>query len=70
MSRFVARFFREVLGDAGRACNICQYAVELDAQDKSQAAEIAKQRFCELHGVHDWTLHADRVDVKPADFPS
>jgi hypothetical protein len=44
--------------------------VELDAQDSGQAAEAAKQSFCDLHGVNDWTLHADRFDAKPADFPS
>ena len=70
MPRFVARFFKEVLGDEGRVSDVCQCTVELDAQDSGQAIEAAKQRFCDLHGVHDWTLHADRFDVKPADFPS
>jgi hypothetical protein len=70
MSRFVVRFFKDVLGDAGRVGGICQCTVELDASNEGQAAEIAKQKFCDLHGVHDWTLHADRFDVEPADFPS
>lgn len=70
MPRFVARFFKEVLGDAGRVGDVCQCTVELDAEDCRQAAESAKRRFCDLHRIHDWTLHADRIDVKPADFPS
>ena len=70
MSRFVARFFKDVLGDAGRVGEVCQCTVEVDASNERQATEIAKQRFCDLHGVHDWTLYADRFDVEPADFPS
>ena len=70
MPRFVARFFKDVLGEAGRASEVCQCTAEIDATDDAQAKEIAKERFCDLHGVHDWTLHADRFDVKPADFPS
>ncbi|BAR62123.1 hypothetical protein NK6_8979 [Bradyrhizobium diazoefficiens] len=31
---------------------------------------MAKQEFCELRAIRDWTLHADRVEVKSADFPS
>ena len=70
MPRFVARFFKEVLGEAGRASEICQCTVEVDALDNRQATEITKRKFCDLHGVHDWTLHADRFEVKPADYPS
>ena len=70
MPRFVARFFKDVLGEAGRVDEICQCTVELDASNERQATEFAKQKFCDLHGLHDWTLHADRFEVKPADFPS
>lgn len=30
----------------------------------------SKEKFCEIHATHDWTLHADRLKVEPADFPS
>ena len=70
MPRFVARFFKDVLGEAGRVGEICQCTVELDASNERQATEFAKQKFCDLHGLHDWTLHADRFEVKPADFTS
>jgi hypothetical protein len=70
MSRFIARFYKRVLGENGQVGDICQCTVELDVADDAQAVDAAKQKFCEMHGVRDWTLHADRLEVKPADFPS
>jgi hypothetical protein len=70
MSRFIGRFYKHVLGENGRFGDICQGTVELDAADERQAREAAKEKFCHIHGAGDWTLHADRIEVKPADFPS
>ena len=70
MPRFIARFYEHVLGDNGQESDICQCVVDLDVLDKEQATEAAKRKFCEMHGVHDWTLHADRFEVGSADFPS
>ncbi|WP_027582687.1 hypothetical protein [Bradyrhizobium sp. Ai1a-2] len=70
MARFIARFYKRVLGENGQVGDICQCTVDLDVPDNAQAVDVAKQKFCEMHGVHDWTLHADRLEVKQADFPS
>jgi len=70
MSHFVARFYKKVLGENGRVDDVCQCVVEIDTTDRDQAEAEAKERFCSMHGVHDWTLHADRIEVNPADFPS
>lgn len=70
MSRFVVRFTKDVLGENGREAEICQNTVEVDASDEGQAVELAKQRFCETEALCDWSLHADRFQVKSADFPS
>jgi hypothetical protein len=70
MPRFLGRFYKRILGDNGRVDDVCQCTIELDATDKNQAEATAKERFCNMHGVSDWTLHADRIEVKPADFPS
>jgi len=70
MPRFVARFYKHVLGDNGQESDICQCVVDLDVLDNAQAREVAKRKFCEMHGIQDWTLHADRFDVRSADFPS
>jgi hypothetical protein len=70
MSRFVVRFMKDVLGDNGRETEVCQSTMEVDASSEGHAAELAKQRFCEAQALRDWSLHADRVHITAADFPS
>ena len=70
MSRFVVRFMKDVLGENGRQSEICQHTVEVDASDEGQATELAKKKFCETESLRDWSLHADRIQVKQGDFPS
>jgi hypothetical protein len=70
MARYVARFMKNVLGENGRQIEICQRLVEIEAPSLADAAELAKLRFCETEQVRDWLLHADRVWVADAEFPS
>ena len=70
MSRFVVRFMKDVLGENGRQTEICQRSLEVDAATEGQATELAKQKFCETEALCEWSLHADRIQVKEADFPS
>ncbi len=70
MSRFVVRFMKDVLGENGRQAEICQCTVEVDASNEDHAAELAKKKFCETQSLDDWSLHADRIQVKQTDFPS
>ncbi len=70
MSRFVVRFLKNVLGQNGREMEICQGSLEVEAPSEGQAAELAKRRFCEAGAVRDWSLHADRIQIKAADVPS
>ena len=70
MSRFVVRFMKDVLGQNGRQAEICQSIVEVDASSEGHATELAKRKFCETQSLCDWSLHADRVQVRQADFPS
>jgi hypothetical protein len=70
MSRFVVRFMKDVLGENGREAEICQSSLEIDAADEGAARELAKQKFCKTQSLCDWSLHADRIHVKAADFPS
>ncbi|QWG20202.1 hypothetical protein KMZ68_10395 [Bradyrhizobium sediminis] len=70
MSRFVVRFMKDVLGENGRQCEICQSTVEVDASNEGLATELAKKKFCETQSLCDWSLHADRIQVRQADFPS
>ena len=70
MSRFVVRFMKDVLGDNGREIEICQRSLEVDASTEGQATELAKKKFCETEALCDWSLHADRIQVRETDFPS
>jgi hypothetical protein len=70
MSHFVVSFMKDVLGDNGRQIEICQRAVEIDAPSEGEATELAKLRFCKAERLCEWSLHADRIQVKPADYPS
>lgn len=70
MSRYVVRFMKDVLGENGRQTEICQRSLEIDAANEGQATELAKKKFCETEALCEWSLHADRIHVKAADFPS
>ncbi|WP_063982728.1 hypothetical protein [Bradyrhizobium sp.] len=70
MAHFVVRFIKDVFGDQGQPCEACQRTIDVDARDAAEAALLAKRTFCEGRSIRDWSLHADRIDVEPADFPS
>jgi hypothetical protein len=70
MSRFVVRFMKDVLGENGREIEICQRSLEIDALNEGQAKELAKRKFCETEALCDWSLHADRIQIREANFPS
>ena len=54
----------------GRELEICQRSLEIDASNEGQATELAKRKFCEKEALCDWSLHADRIQIKQADFPA
>jgi hypothetical protein len=64
MSRYVVRFMKDVLGGNGRQIEICQRLLEVDALNEGQAAELAKQKFCETERLCEWSLRADRIEVR------
>jgi hypothetical protein len=70
MARYVARFMKNVLGENGHEAEICQRSIEIEAPSAIDATELAKMKFCETEQVRDWLLHADRVHLTDAEFPS
>ena len=66
MSRYVVTFMKDVLGGNGRQIEICQSSLEIDASNESQATELAKLKFCERERLCEWSLRADRVEVRAA----
>lgn len=63
MTRYIARFMKNVLGENGHEVEICQRVVEIEAPTKTRACEAAKISFCRLENVGEWWLHADSVTV-------
>jgi hypothetical protein len=70
MARYIARFMKNVLGENGHEAEICQRSIEVEASSRGRAAELAKIEFCQTENVKDWFLHADRVRIADAEFPS
>ncbi|THD51775.1 MAG: hypothetical protein E8A46_14880 [Bradyrhizobium sp.] len=70
MARYIVQFMKDVLGENGHEAEVCQRSIEIDAADKLHASDLAKVRFCETERLKEWSLHADRVHVIEAEFPS
>jgi hypothetical protein len=70
MTRYIARFMKDVLGENGCEREICQRSLELEASNQARAVDVAKTKFCEIESITDWSLHADRVGIAEAEFPS
>ena len=66
MSHFVVSFMKDVLGDNGRQVEICQRTMEINAASEGAATELAKQKFCKAERMCEWSLHADRIQIKPS----
>jgi hypothetical protein len=64
---FVVRFMKDVLGDNGLEIGVCQGTLDVHASDESEATELAKRQFCEIQRICDWSLHADRIEVRSAE---
>jgi hypothetical protein len=70
MTRYVVKFFKEVIGDNGREAETCQGALEVEAPSPLEAAERGKREFCNRGRLSHWSLHADRVSVAETEYPS
>jgi len=70
MARYIARFMKDVLGENGHSAEICQRSIEVEAPSRGRAAELAKIKFCEAENLRNWILHADRICIADAEFPS
>ena len=69
MTRYVARFMKNVLGENGHEVEICQRSIEIEASSTAHATDLAKLKFCESERVKDWSDHADRVRIVDGEFP-
>ena len=51
MPRYMVRSVKDVLGENGRQAEICQRSMDVDANNKLDAAELAKKNFCGTEGL-------------------
>ena len=70
MTRYVVKFLKDVMGENGVGAEVCQDVVELEAESVDHAEECAKRTFCENRSLTRWSVHADRILVAEAEFPS
>jgi len=47
MTRYIAWFMKDVLGENGHEAEICQRSIEIEAPSRGHAAELAKIKFCD-----------------------
>ena len=70
MTRYVVKFFKEVLGDNGHQAEICQGALEVDAANSARCCRTRQARILRSKQLAHWSLHADRVSVAETEYPS
>lgn len=70
MTRYLVKLFKNVIGENGHACEVCQGSFEVSAADTHDAIERGKRAFCDHEQLADWSLHADRVSAVEAEYPS
>jgi len=70
MSWFFVRLMKDVLGENNCHREVCQSIAEIDASSEDEAAEVAKQWCCRTQNLNDWSMHADRINIRAADSPS
>jgi hypothetical protein len=70
MNRYIVKFFKKVLGDNGHEVDACQFALDTLPPDEAAAKERSKREFCAAHRLSHWSVHADRIQVSEAEFPS
>jgi hypothetical protein len=62
---FDIRFIKTVCDDSGHEHRACQAMFTIDATSLSEAVSRAEADFCRLNHVHDWTIFADAVELRP-----
>jgi hypothetical protein len=69
LTRYIVKFFKKVVAH-GHEVDACQYTVDTFASDRDEAMTLAQKEFCVAEGLANWQIHADRIQVAEAEFPS
>jgi hypothetical protein len=64
MPNYLVAFYKTVLSSDGHPSKCLQECIEIhDLADPTGAAQAATREFQERHGVRDWRVYADTIDV-------
>jgi len=61
MPLYAASFYKTLSDDTGHERRVCQRVVEVDAGTRTLALVEAKELFCALERISDWSWHADEI---------
>jgi hypothetical protein len=68
MSCYRVSFFKNLLSSNGHQFKCLQQRIDVpDSVDAAQAAQAAARQFEKLHGVRNWKLFADSMEVEAAE---
>jgi hypothetical protein len=69
MPAYRVSFYKTVLSSDGHCFKCLQQQIDVhESNDVTQATETASKAFANLHGMRDWKVYADSVEVTPADI--
>ena len=64
MPGYRVSFYKDVLSSDGHCFKCLQQQIDVpDSKNTEQAAESASRIFASLHGLRDWRLYADSLEV-------
>ena len=68
MPGYRVSFYKDVLSSDGHCFKCLQQQIEVPESDSTtDAAAFASRAFASLHGLRDWTLYADSLEVVPVE---
>jgi len=63
MPVYTATFYKTVSDDTGHERKVCQRVVEVEANTQASALVSARDLFCMLERIADWSWHADEIGL-------
>lgn len=68
MPGYRVSFYKDVLSSDGHCFKCLQQQIDVpESESTTQAADCASKIFARLHGLRNWTLYADSLEVMPVD---
>ena len=64
MPIYRVQFMKTVADDTGHEREVCQRAVEVEADSAEAALRPAQALFCELERIGDWSQRSDRCEME------